>query len=82
MRNLLEVFTKRFKSKGKRKGLIHQSDDTIEKLTEDIKTFVKLSLKDDEVILRNWTKEISSDVESFCYLVKKCAKKDCLAYKQ
>ena len=81
MKKILRNLIERFKPTNKRRRSLQQCDDSAERLIDDIKTFVKLSLHDDKISIQGWTKELSRSVESFCYLVKDCDEKDCLAYK-
>lgn len=55
-------------------------DHSLEKLTQDLKTFIQLSISDDEVSLSKWSQEVSSEVKSFCHLKMQCASTECIAY--
>ena len=57
-----------------------QCDNSAEKLIDDLRTFIRLSLCDDEVSLNKWAQEVSSKVESFCFQRTQCKRTDCLAF--
>ena len=57
-----------------------QCDNSAEKLVQDLKTFIKLSLNENEVSLNEWAKEVSSEVDSFCFKKMECNSTDCLAF--
>lgn len=58
-----------------------QNDNSAEKLIKDIKAFIKLSFNGDESSINNWAREVSSQVESFCYIRTQCNHTNCLSYK-
>lgn len=55
-------------------------DNSAEKLIQDLKTFIRLSISDDEVSLAKWSKEVASEVKSFCAQKMQCTRTECLAY--
>jgi hypothetical protein len=54
--------------------------NSVEKLINDIKIFIKLTLSEDEISLEKWASEVADEIESFCFKKMGCNRSDCLAY--
>jgi diguanylate cyclase (GGDEF)-like protein len=55
--------------------------DTFENFRKDLRSFIDISLQEDEVSWQDWLSHLKRDIDCKCWEIKNCDKKDCPAYK-
>ena len=54
---------------------------SLDDITDSLRSFIELSLKEDDKTWGEWISSVAKDVEVRCWEVKNCQKTDCTAYK-